>query len=305
MYSAAAAGRQTGGTGAHGVEPVQPRLVAEIADVVDDRSDRLLAPTWWTAVCIVPVLVAAWTILYLFPGDTTKLWAWTINPHMSSIVMGGGYVSGAYFFFRVARDRRWHRVHVGFLATTLFTTMLLVATALHWDRFNHDHVSFWAWLGLYIVTPPLLPLLWRNNRRTDPGRAEAGDVRLPTNLRRAAATGGVLQLCVAAALFIDPKRFVPDFPWMITPLTARSIASFVAFPAVTYLCFAFEDRWSSFRIPLQTATIGLLLVGLGAIRARDDFGGPDWAVRGFTIALVANLACLITLQVVMDRRRTA
>ncbi len=277
--------------------------MADVTTEGEGRTDRLLAPTWWTAVCIVPVLVAAWTILYLFPGRTEQLWAWTIKPDMTAIVMGGGYLSGAYFFARVARDRRWHRVHVGFLATTLFTSMLLGATLLHWDRFNHGHVSFWAWLGLYIVTPPLLPLLWRNNRRTDPGGLEMGDLRLPPGLRRAAAAGGIAQMCVAAALFIDPRRWAGDFPWTVTPLTARTIAAFVAFPAATYLSFAFEDRWSSFRIPLQTATIGLVLVGLGAVRARADFVGPDWAVAGFTVALVTNLACLVVLQAVMDRRK--
>lgn len=276
----------------------------DVTDVTtDERSDRLLAPTWWTAVCIVPVLVAAWTILYLFPGHTKRLWAWTIKPDMSATVMGGGYVSGAYFFARVARDRRWHRAAVGFVATTVFTTLLLLATVLHWDKFNHDHVSFWAWLALYIVTPPLLPWLWRNNRRTDPGELEAHDARIPPGLRRLVAVGGGAQLCFAAALFANPAWFVADFPWTITPLTARSIAAFVAFPAVTWLCFAFDDRWSSFRIPMQTATIGLALVGLGALRARHDFVGPDWAVTGFAAALAVSISLLIVLQVAMDRRR--
>ena len=255
--------------------------------------------------CIVPVLVAAWTILYLFPTHTKALWAWTIKPRMSAIVMGGGYVSGAYFFFRVARDRRWHRVAVGFLATTVFTSMLLLATILHWDKFNHGHVSFWAWLALYIITPPLLPLLWRNNQRTDPGGLEAGDVRIPAGLRRAVAFGGAGQLCVAAALFVDPEAALKSFPWTITPLTARSISAFVAFPAVTWLCFAFEDRWSCFRIPMQTATLGLVLVGLGALRVRRDFVGPDWAVTGFVVALLVTIVLLVTLQVAMDRRRPA
>lgn len=270
----------------------------------DERSDRLLAPTWWTAVCIVPVLVAAWTILYLFPGRTTKLWAWTIKPDMSAIVMGGGYLSGAYFFFRVARDRRWHRVAFGILATTVFTSLLLATTAMHWDRFNHDHVSFWAWLGLYVITPPLLPLLWWNNRRTDPGHPEAEDTRIPSGLRRLVSIGGAAQLCFAAALFADPGWAVGWFPWMVTPVTARSISAFVAFPAVTWMCFAFDDRWSSFRIPMQTATLGLVLVGLGALRASDDFTGPSWAVRGFAAALVTSITLLVALQATMDRRRT-
>ncbi len=79
------------------------------------RDDRLLAPTLWTAVMIVPVLVAAWVILYLFPQDTKALWAWTIAPSMTAMVMGGGYLSGAYFFARVATVRKWHRAWPGFI----------------------------------------------------------------------------------------------------------------------------------------------------------------------------------------------
>ena len=268
-----------------------------------DRSDRLLAPTFWTAVCIVPVLVAAWTILYLFFGDTQTLWAWTIDPPMSCLVMGGGYISGAYFFARVATGNRWHRVAPGFLGTTAFTTLLLAATVLHWDKFNHDHVSFWAWLALYVVTPPLLPWLWRNNQRTDPGTPDPDDVRLPATLRRLVTIGGCLQLTVAALMFAFPEKWVEDFPWTVTPLTVRSISAYVAFPAVAWVCFAFEDRWSSFRITMQTATLGLVLVGLGALRVTDTFTGPSWSVWAFAISLTTSISLLVWLQLAMDRRR--
>lgn len=270
-----------------------------------ERDDRLLAPTWWTAVLIVPVLVAAWVILYLFPGRTARLWAWEINPDMSGLVMGAGYISGAYFFVRVARGRQWHRVAVGFLATTVFTAVLLAATVLHWDKFNHDHVSFWAWLLLYAITPPLLPWLWARNRRTDPGAPAAGDVTIPPGLRTAVAAGGAAQLCVAAAMFLDPAGAVRRWPWDATPLTVRSLSAFIAFPAVTWLCFAFEDRWSAFRVPLQTATVGLVLVGLGALRARDDFDGPSWSVGLFAFSLVTTIVLLLVLQVAMERRGAA
>lgn len=265
--------------------------------------DRLLAPTRWTAVLIVPVLVAAGTILWVFPRRTPELWAWTVRPDMTALVMGGGYLSGAFFFVRVARDGRWHRVAVGFLATTVFTSVLLAATVLHWDRFNHGHVSFWAWLSLYVVTPPLLPLLWRNNRRTDPGGLDEGDVRVPRELRMVVATGGLAQLCLAAAMFVDPAGAARRWPWALTPLTARTISAFVAFPAVTWLCFAVEDRWSSFRVPMQTAAVGLVLVGLGALRATGDLDGPAWSVRLFAVSLVAAIALVSALQVAMERRR--
>src|SRR5687768_18165418 len=132
--------------------------------------DRVLATTRWVSVAVVPVLTAAFVVLYLFPGSTMRLWGWMVCPHMPALVLGGGYLAGAYFFTRAARSRAWHEVGVGFIATTVFSTMLLLVTGLHWDVFNHGHVSFWAWLALYVTTPVLLPVLIVKNRGTDPVR---------------------------------------------------------------------------------------------------------------------------------------
>jgi hypothetical protein len=44
-----------------------------VGGAATERDDRLLAPTLWTAVLIVPVLVAAFVILYLFPAHTHRL----------------------------------------------------------------------------------------------------------------------------------------------------------------------------------------------------------------------------------------
>ena len=73
------------------------------------RDDRLLATTRWTAIVIIPVLVAAFVILYLFPSRTQDLWAWTVRPTMTPMLMGGGYLAGAWFFLRVARTRSGHQ----------------------------------------------------------------------------------------------------------------------------------------------------------------------------------------------------
>jgi hypothetical protein len=272
------------------------------ADTV--RDDRLLAPTRWVSTGIVPVLAAAFMILYLFPGQTMRLWGWMVCPHMSAFVLGGGYLSGAYFFTRTARSRTWHEVGIGFVATTVFSTMLLAVTVRHWDVFNHGHVSFWAWLALYLVTPVLLPVLWSNNRRTDPGVLAEGDVRIPRPVRLAAGIGGGLQLGFAAATFLWPETIVKAWPWVTDIATLRAMSAFVAFPAVTWLCFLFEDRWSSFRITQQTATLGLVLMLVGAARARVEFrtGGWYWVyVTLLVVALVMN----VTLYRAMQRRATA
>lgn len=215
---------------------------------------------------------------------------------MTPMVMGGGYLSGAYFFARVAGTRRWHRVWMGFVATTVFTTLLLAATLLHWDRFNHGHVSFWAWLGLYVVTPPLLPLLWARNRRTDPRVPEPDDRRVARGLRLVLAGGGTLLAVAALVMFVRPPVVMPRWPWTLTPLTTRTLGAFIAFPAVICMCALVEERWSSLRIPLETVTLGLVLVGLAALRARADMTGPAVSVMLFAGSLVVTIAGLVGLQ---------
>ncbi len=264
------------------------------------RDDRLLATTRWTAIVIIPVLVAAFVILYLFPSRTQDLWAWTIRPTMTPMLMGGGYLAGAWFFLRVARTRSGHQALSGLLGVCVFTSMLLGATILHWDRFNHAHVSFWAWFGLYVVTPLLLPVLWFNNRRTDPEVPGPGDVEVPGPVRAAFATVGAVQLLLAFLIFVRPSLAVEHWPWTVTPLTARTISAFLAFPAVTWLLFATDARWSSFEIPVESATIGLALILVATVRASGELRG---AAVAYGAALVGALVWLLAVQLTMRRRR--
>ena len=274
------------------------------AAAADDRSDRLLAPTRWVAIAVIPVLVAAFVILYGFPHQTQELWGWMVCPSMSALVMGGGYLAGAYLFTRVAFSKEWHRVGVGFAATTVFSTILMATTLLHWSRFNHDHVSFWAWLLLYAVTPPLLPILWWRNRRTDPRTPAAVDTVVPRRLRIAVGAGGAVQLAFAVVMFAWPSAANGIWPWPLEVATSRALSAFVAFPAVTWLWFWFEDRWSSFRITQQVATIGLVLIAAGIPREgavlRDR-----WQTPAFVVFLLVAIACNVALHVAMDRRARA
>lgn len=265
------------------------------------RDNRLLAPTRVVSTAVIPVLGAAFVILYLFPGETMRLWGWMVCPHMSAYVLGGGYLSGAYFFTRAARSGAWNRVSVGFVATTVFSTMLLGVTIRHWDEFNHGHVSFWAWLLLYVTTPVLLPWLWSKNQRTDPGAVSEGDTTIPRSIRIAVGAGGAIQLAVAAVTFLWPATVMKVWPWVTDLTSLRAISAFVAFPAVTWLWFLFEHRWSSFRITQQTATAGLVLILGGALRSRMEFRSEDRFWLYVSLLLVA-LALNVTLYAAMERR---
>jgi hypothetical protein len=143
------------------------------------KDDRIFTITRWVVAAVIPFLLAAFVILYVFPDRTTELFAWTINPRMTPLLMGAGYITGAYFFMQTLRLKRWHEVAVGFLPVALFATSNAITTLLHWDRFNHNHPSFYAWVLLYATTPFIVLLVWLNNRRTDPleARRKRGDYR--------------------------------------------------------------------------------------------------------------------------------
>ncbi len=264
------------------------------------RDDRVLKTTRVVSAVIVPVLTAAFVILFLFPGQTRALWGWTIRSRMSCMFMGGGYLAGALFFFRAARADEWHRLGPGIVATTVFATLLGVATFLHWSEFNHGHVSFWAWTALYVTTPLLLPVLYARNLAFDPGTPNPDDVPIPAWIRTSMTAVGAAQLLFALTLFARPSLFLAHWPWKLTTLSARSLAGFASFPAVTFLAFAVERRWSALRWPFETAIAGVTLIAVGALRSSGDFRGGAWAVA-WRVGLVAALAFLVTVWAVMRR----
>jgi peptidoglycan/LPS O-acetylase OafA/YrhL len=130
------------------------------------RNDAILPATRWVSRAVVAVLIPAFVILWWLPTDTADDWAWTIRPRMTPIFMGSGYAAGAFFFARVARGRRWHHVAAGVLSAAIFAVLMLLATLVHWDRFNHGHAPFLGafifhgWVIVYVASSALVGLLW-------------------------------------------------------------------------------------------------------------------------------------------------
>src|SRR5437016_8962964 len=139
---------------------LQPGDGATVDSAQRVRDDRIFPLTRWVGAAIPPFLLAAFIILYIFPNNTKDLFAWTITPTMTPLLMGAGYISGSYFFVRLIMGGKWHWFTLGFLPIATFTWFMGLATVLHWDKFNHNHISFYAWLLLYVVTPFLVPALW-------------------------------------------------------------------------------------------------------------------------------------------------
>jgi hypothetical protein len=250
---------------------------------------------------IVPFLLVAFALLYVFPCDTKSYFAWEIHPDITPMIMGAGYVAGAYFFTRVVFEQRFHRVHVGFLPVTAFTIFMAIGSFAHLDRFLQDHVAFWIWMGLYVTTPILVPLAWLANRRTDPGSPEPGESRLSPNVRHVLIGVGALQSAVALVLLLAPAAMIDVWPWMLTPLTAQTLGGWFALPGITAVMMGVDGRPSAIRITLQSQVIGLALILVAVARDWDSIDSSNALSYLLVGGLAALLAALLALDVHMRR----
>lgn len=233
------------------------------------RDDRVLPLTRVVAVVIVPFLVVAFVVLYPWPKDTDRLFAWTIRPTMTPMVLGAVYLGGAYFFVRAARETEWHRIKAGFPPVATFASLMGVATLLHWGKFNHHHVAFWLWVGLYFTTPFLVFGVWLANRRYEAPAAPAEAV-VSVAIGRLIGVVGVAAALMSAFLFLAPTRAIDIWPWPLTPLTARVLGAIFALGISAIGAFG-ERRWSCLQIMVEVEVFMLALILVAAVRAHAEF----------------------------------
>lgn len=264
-------------------------------------TDRVHPVTRLGAAAVTLILLAAVGILYLFPNDTTQLFAWTIRPSMTPLLMGSAYAAGVYFFGRTALNARWHWMAHGFPAVGVFAVLVAIATLLHWDRFNHSHLTFWTWIAVYLAAPFLIFRLYWLNRSADLGARDERDAVVPVTVRRAMSLVAVGSLLVAALMYVTPQLVMPFWPWTLTPLTTRIVGAFFILPAVAGFLLARDERWSAWRELAVSALIGLGLMLLGVVRAVADFDMVSPFAWVYIVGLVGTIAVIVLLYVTMQR----
>lgn len=258
----------------------------------------MLGTTRALSAFIVPFLVVAFVVLYGWPGSTERLFAWTIRPTLTPMVLGAVYIGGAFFFVRAFLAQQWHTVKVGFIPVTTFASLLGISTVLHWDRFNHTHLAFWLWAGLYFTTPVLVLAAWLRNRRHE--RPAAGELRLSPPARIVIGATGAASLALGLFLFLRPDEAIDLWPWALTPLTSRVMGAVFGL-GVAGLLITTDPRWTTARIMLQTEQVMLALILLAAARANDELDTS----KAFTYLLLGGLAGVLLTSLAYARAMDA
>lgn len=253
------------------------RLPAEPGELVRPprQDDQVLPYTRLVAAFVLPFLLVASVLLYLFPTRTDTLWSWTIQPPFTAMLLGCAYIGGIRFFVGVLRADRWHRIWTGAPAVLVFASLACAATLLHLDRFHFGQAGFGGvaaatWLGVYLVTPVLVLLLIVFNARRDPREAEPGDPRIPRAFRLVLGVAGIAAVLTGVVLFVAPAVAVPVWAWPLTPLTARVTGAILVLPGLVNVLLLVDARWSAFRLIFEAQLVSLaaILVAV-AVRASD------------------------------------
>ena len=243
-----------------------------------ERDDRVLGFTRGLSLFIVPFLLVAWVILYLFPGETTRLWAWTIPSTMTSMTLASAYLGGAYFFLRVQREPRWTAMKAGLPGGG---PVLRPAGRRHDPALGQVQpraLSFWLWAGLYFTAPPLVVLAWVRNMRYAAPPAPDEPVLSPV-VRVVVGVVGAGAVLQGAIMFLWPEAVIDAWPWPLTPLTCRVLGAVLCLAAAGLGAW-FDPRWAAFRLMTEVAAVMVTLLLLAAVRARTSSTRvPGWRGR--------------------------
>ena len=234
-------------------------------------------------------------LLFLLPGRTDSLFAWTIKPSLTAAFLGANYLTALTIELLSAREQIWARARVAYPAMFVFTTLTTLATLIHRDKF-HFHApalaaraTTWAWFVIYIAVVPLMFVLLLLQMRApgvDPPRGEA----MPNWARTLLGTQAICMIAIGGALFLIPAQANRIWPWMLTLLTGRAVGAWLAGLGIAAACAAWENNWERSR----AAMAGNLVAGAFQLAALARFSGtvtwgtPNaWIYLGFLLGMLA------------------
>jgi len=241
-------------------------------------------------VAIASVIFWLGLSLFVFPGHTDDLFAWTIQPPLTAAFLGASYWASTTLAVACASEREWVRGRAFAAPYFIAGVVLLWVTLVHIDRFHMDAVTGWAWLVLYVIFPPSVLVLLGRQLRT-PGVEPPRSAPIPRPLLGLIAAQACVMVALGTALVIAPADAASLWPWTVTPLTGRAIGTFVLSQGVLSIVVFRERDWSRVRPGMLQMLVvgGLQLVALA--RFSDTL---DWDAAGAWVylAFVASVFAL-------------
>jgi len=238
------------------------------------------------------VLLAVGSVAALFVNtrNTDDTFAWTIAPPFTAALLGAAYAGALILFVLVLREKIWANARIAVPAPFVLSTLTLIATLVHLDKFHLDAdllpaAVAWIWLVVYCIVPPAMIVLAVRQLQapgTDPPRTHP----MPAWFRAVMIAYGAAGVIGGMFVFLSPTSVIPHWPWLLTPLTARALAAWFVALGVA----AFQGAWEH---DLRRVRAGLaafaVIGGLGLIAVARFSDDIRWAWAGWTVVGVLVL----------------
>jgi hypothetical protein len=232
----------------------------------------------------------------LAPAEAATNFAWPIRPPVAAAIIGACYGSVALMLLSALFAKWWEQVRLVVIAAALLTTLMLVATLLHWDRFSVGTVPFALWLISYVVPPPTLIALYVWQQRNIQPSTEA-QTMVPW-FRRLASVNGASLVLIWAVLFLFPSLLGPHGPWSMSDLVVRVYAGwFIGYGALLWM-IGRRATWAEARLPtLWVIALPLLFV----VQLSRFTEQVEWS-NGWLLLILTDLTVLAIVAAWLWRR---
>jgi hypothetical protein len=178
--------------------------------------------------------------LTVFSEQTATYFAWPVSPPITAAFLGAAYWAAVPVELLAARQSTWAQARVAVPAIWLFTTLTLVVTLVHFDKFNFSSSipsaqgAAWFWLAIYAGVPVAMLVVGWLQLRAAGGDPPAGP-SAPLWMRPVVLAQGAGMLAFGIGLLIAPTDVGTIWPWHLTPLTGRAMGAWfigIGFAAV-------------------------------------------------------------------------
>ncbi len=234
------------------------------------------------------LVLSAGLDLTLLTEQTATSFAWTIQSFMTAAFLGAGYLASFILEFLAYKEKTWANARVAVPSVFLFTTLTLVATLLHLDKFHLNNpvvsavVAAYLWLAIYIAVPIALLILLIYQIRLH-GLTPKRKATLYTWMRLVLAAQGTIMLVTGITLFISPATASTFWPWALTPLTSRAIGAWLIGIGV----IALHMTWENDHVRNRIAYISYAVLGiLQAVSLVRYAGEVNWSMAGSWVYLL-------------------
>jgi len=230
---------------------------------------------------VIPLLFIAGVQLFVLSEQTDIYFAWTIPLPFTAAFMGAGYWAALAHALIIAFKGGWERARASIAAGFTATTLLLITTLIHLDKFHLNSPVFitrfvtWVWIAVYVVTPPVFLYLFVVQLRS---ARNMNEKRTPYSgwIRSGLYVLAALGLASGIGLFFFPNSLIPFWPWPLMPLASRAVGTWLGTFGVASAVLAIENNRVNGAGTLASLLTFCVLQFLVILRYSDslDFSNP-------------------------------